>query len=154
MDPIQTIGTTTQELLSHLKITAKVAVSEVPEEDAKSTYLVEITGDNLGALIGYHGETLNYFQQILSLIVNGKTEEWQRVVVDINEWRLQRKESIKNLVEQAITKLKNTNQSQVLPPMSPFERRVVHTIVAEHPEIESHSEGEGVGRQVILELKK
>ncbi|MDQ3098345.1 MAG: KH domain-containing protein [bacterium] len=154
MDTIQIIGTSTQELLAQLKIPAKVAVSEFKDDDDKTGYNVEISGDELGVLIGYHGETLNHLQQILSLIVNNKLEEWVRVIVDIDGWRLQRKEAIAILVQQAVLKVRNSSQSQVLPPMSAHERRIVHTEIIKHEDMTSHSEGEGLSRKVIIEQKK
>lgn len=154
MDNIQIIGTSTQELLARLKIQAKVAVSEFIDDNDKTGYNVEITGEDLGVLIGYHGETLNHLQQILTLIVNSKLEEWVRVIVDVDGWRDQRKEAIISLLQQAVQKVKTTGQSQVLPPMSAHERRIIHTEVINYEDITSHSEGEGLSRKVIIERKK
>jgi spoIIIJ-associated protein len=154
MDTIQIIGTSTQELLAQLKIPAKVAVSEFKDDDDKTGYNVEISGDELGVLIGYHGETLNHLQQILSLIVNNKLEEWVRIIVDIDGWRQQRKEAISVLVQQAVQKVRTSGQSQVLPPMSAHERRIVHTEIIKHDDMTSHSEGEGLSRKVIIEQKR
>ncbi len=154
MDTIQIIGTSTQELLAQLKIPAKVAVSEFKDDSENTGYNVEISGEDLGVLIGYHGETLTHLQQILSLIVNKKLEEWVRVIVDIDGWRQQRKEAISSLVLQAVQKIRSSGQSQVLPPMSAHERRVVHTEITKYEDITSHSEGEGISRKVILERKK
>lgn len=154
MDNIQIIGTTTQELLGHLKITAKVAVSEVTDELDSKFFNVEVSGEDLGALIGYHGETLNHFQHILSLAVNNKLEERVRILVDIDGWRAQRKETLENMATQAIQKVRATGHSQVLPPMSAYERRVIHAIVSQEPDITSHSEGEDASRKVIIEIAK
>jgi spoIIIJ-associated protein len=153
MDTVQIIGTSTQELLSHLKITAKVAVTEITEDETQ-LYTVEISGNDLGILIGYHGETLNQFQQILSLIVNNKLPEWTKIIVDINGWREERKETIENMARQAITRVKGTGQSQHLPTLSAYERRIVHSLVSEDSEVSSHSEGEGPNRKLIISLKQ
>jgi len=154
MDIIQTIGTTTQELLGHLKIIAKVAVSESTDETSNVYYNIEISGEGLGALIGYHGETLNHFQHILSLAANNKLENRVKVLVDIDGWRAQRKETLENLARQSIQKVKSTGYSQVLPPMSAYERRVIHSIVSEDVSVTSHSEGEDASRKVIIETAK
>ncbi len=154
MDIIQTIGTTTQELLGHLKIPAKVAVSENTDETEIKYYMVEISGEDLGALIGYHGETLNHFQHILSLSINNKLEDRIKIIVDIDGWRAQRKETLENMAQQAILKVRNTGTAQVLPPMSAYERRVIHSLIGLESDIASHSEGEDASRKVIIELKK
>jgi spoIIIJ-associated protein len=154
MDNIQIIGTTTQELLGHLKIKAKVAVSESTDETDNNYYNIEISGEDLGALIGYHGETLNHFQHILSLAVNNKLEERVKILVDIDGWRAQRRETLENMAKSAVQKVKSTGHAQVLPPMSAYERRVIHAIVSEDPEVTSHSEGEDAARKVIIETAK
>jgi spoIIIJ-associated protein len=154
MDNIQTIGKTTQELLSYLKITAKVAVSESKDDQEQSIYTVEISGEDLGILIGYHGETLNHLQHILSLAINNKLENRIKIIVDVDGWRNERKEAITTMAKNAIAKLRSTKLSQVLPPMSAYERRIIHTIVTENDDIESHSEGEDFARKVIIEMKK
>jgi len=153
MDNIQIIGTTTQELLSYLKIKAKVAVSEVKDSEDQSIFNVEIHGEDLGILIGYHGETLNHLQHILSLAVNNKLENRLKIVVDVDGWRNERKEIITNMAKGAISKVRTTGLSQVLPPMSAYERRIVHTIISEQDDVQSHSEGEDIARKVIIEKK-
>ncbi len=154
MDTVQIIGTSTQELLAHLKIPAKVAVSEFKDDNDKTGYNVEISGEDLGVLIGYHGETLSHLQQVLALVVNNKLEEWVRIIVDIDGWRQQRKEAISSLVQQAVQKVRSSGQSQVLPPMSAHERRIVHTEIINYDDMTSHSEGEGLSRKVIIERKR
>lgn len=151
-ETIQTIGTSTQELLALLKIIAKVAVSTETEEDT-TIYKVEITGDNLGILIGYHGETLNQLQQILSLVINKKLGTWVKIVIDVNGWREERKQAITNMATQAISRARQSGQSQVLPTLSAYERRIVHSLVSENDDVDSHSEGEGVNRKLIIHLK-
>lgn len=153
MDNIQIIGTTTQELLSHLKIKAKVAVSEEKDDQEQTIYNIEINGEDLGVLIGYHGETLNHLQHILSLAINNKLEGRVRIVVDVDGWRNERKEAIVNMAKNAISKVRTTGLAQVLPPMSAYERRIIHSIVSQETDIQSHSEGEDFARKVIIEKK-
>jgi spoIIIJ-associated protein len=154
MDNIQIIGKTTQELLGYLKISAKVAVSENKDETETPYFMVEISGDELGALIGYHGETLNHFQHILSLAINNKLTDRIKILVDIDGWRAQRRESLESMAHQAIQKVKTTGNAQVLPPMSAYERRIIHSIISSETDVTSHSEGEDAARKVIIELKK
>lgn len=115
---------------------------------------VTIEGDNLGALIGYHGETLESLQLILSLMLNRslKEQDWRRVVVDVGGWREERKETLKNMVEKAASEISQSGEGRVsLPPMSASQRRDVHVIVSESfPEYSTVSEGEEPYRKVFL----
>ncbi len=154
MDNIKLIGTTTQEFLGQLKIKAQVAVSESKDENNDIFYNVEISGDEMGSLIGYHGETLNHFQHILSLAINNKLENRVRIIVDIDGWRAQRKETLEGMTKQAIQKVRATGNAQVMPPMSAYERRIIHAIISREDGITSHSEGENEARKVIIEKEK
>lgn len=152
---VETIGTSTQELLSKLKITAQVAVQPIVEEeselsDEKSSYLVEISGENLGALIGYHGETLNNLQIILSLVINQKLEDKIRIIIDIDGWRKERQKTIESLVQNTISKVRTTGQTIPLPPMNPYERRIVHKLIGQETDIKSFSQGEGMHRATYI----
>ena len=142
-----------QKLIREIGLKAAI---EVKEEDG--VVRVGIVGDELGALIGYHGETLESLQHIVGLVLNQKLKsegEWKRVVVDIGNWRAERNEALKNLVKRATEELQNKNVEKVtLGVMSPSQRREVHVIVSEdYPEITSQSEGEEPNRRVVLSLK-
>ncbi len=143
----------TVDLLKKIGIEAEVTVSETPE-----AVNVSIAGENLGALIGYHGETLESLQLILSLMLNHelKEGEWKRVVVDIGNWRAERLSTLENMVEQAVSDLKKDRLQRVnLPPMSPAQRREVHVIVTDkYPDLATESEGDEPHRRVVLFVKQ
>jgi len=143
---------TAGEIIKHIGLDAKISV-----EKEKNSFSVEIEGENLGALIGYHGENLNSFQLILSLVVNRKLGEgnWQRVVVDVGNWRSERSQILKEMVERAIEQMKESGQEQIsLPSMNPSERREIHILVSEQfPDYESFSKGEGAERRIFLKKK-
>jgi spoIIIJ-associated protein len=127
--------------------------AETKVKEADQTIEVSIKGENMGALIGYHGETLESLQLILSLMLNKKENgEWKRIVVDIGNWRSERQEALKEMIGRAVSELKNSQLEQVaLPAMSSSQRRLAHLIVSEDfPEIVSQSEGEEPNRRVIL----
>ena len=101
----------------------KVDVSVMPEEDSVK---VQLETDNPGILIGYHGETLASFQQILAMIVYRQTGEWVRVLVNVGDYRERRQETLERMALSAAQKAKFSGESQVLPSMSSAERRLVH----------------------------
>ena len=149
---IQIIGTTTQELLGRMSITAKVGVSQETDEKKEIYYKIEIEGEDLGVIIGYHGERLLQLQYILNVIMNKKLQIRVKIIIDINKWREQRKEALEKLAKHAIQKLYSTKNVQVLPAMSAYERKIIHMIVANEKNIKSHSEGENENRKVIIEF--
>ena len=137
------------ELVGKIGVKADIEVQE-SEESLK----VKISGENLGALIGYHGQTLESLQLILSLMINNKKNEseWTRVVVDIGSYREERENTLKEMVDRAIEDLEvNGKKEVVLPPMNPSERRAAHVIVSEnYPEMQTLSEGEEPYRRIKL----
>lgn len=125
------------------------------KQDEEKNILIEASGENLGILIGYHGETLEALQLLLGIIINNelKSEDWHRVLLDVGGWRDERQEALKNLVSKALARVKETRQVVDLPPMPASQRRFVHTLLSEEPEIEAHSELEGPDRHIVVSYK-
>jgi len=118
------------------------------------TYTVALpAGDHSALLIGYHGETLNSLQTLLGLLVYRKLNEVLPLVVDIDNYRKERIEKLKSLTVRTCDKARFLNLPQNLPPMSAFERRLVHLFVSEIPDMKSESTGEGRDRQVVISPK-
>ena len=136
-----------KKLLALLKVKAELAVSEDKENEAIA---VQLTTDEPGILIGYHGETLSSFQLILSLIVNQKLEAWTRILVNVNDYRQKREESLKMIALNAAQKVKFSGEDVVLTNLSPAERRIIHLSLADHPDVTSVSEGQGTERRLVV----
>lgn len=141
-----------EELIKKIGVEADIDVTEEDE-----VIKVQIKGENLGALIGYHGQTLESLQLLLSLMVNRQEDkkEWKRLIVDIGDYRAERENTLKEIVNRAVEDLEvNGKKETVLPPMNPSERRTAHIIVSEnYPDLETISEGEEPYRRIKL-LKK
>jgi len=137
----------TEELLSKLGVQAKIGVSE--QDDAIH---IEIEGDDLGILIGFHGENLEAVQLIISLMINKKLEgeEWLPVNLDVGGWRKERAEVLKSMISKAELELKENKSSVELPPMSASQRRMVHVMLADYEGITSESTGEEPNRKVVI----
>jgi spoIIIJ-associated protein len=136
------------ELLNRLGVKAGVKVGEEDE-----TIKINIEGDNLGILIGRHGVTLRTLQLIVSMMVGKQLGEWQRVVVDINGWRLRRQEQLERMATRAAEEVVLTNEERTLPPMSAFERRIIHLVLASDPKVMTESVGEEPDRYVTIKPK-
>jgi len=138
------------ELLAQLKTGAKVTLSE----DKEGTVQVQLETEDPGALIGFHGETLASLQLILGMMVYRQTGQWTRVLVNVNDYREKRQESLERMALSAAQKVKFSGEAQALPPMSPAERRIIHLALAGDPEVATESEGEDYHRRVVIKPKK
>lgn len=141
-----TIEKIAQELLEHLEVEAEVKVVQDKEE----LVTVFIKTEEPGVLIGYHGQTLDAIQLLLLMMAYRQLGEWTRILVEVNDYRQKRKESLERLALSLAQRAKFSGESQVLPPMSSFERRVIHLALAEDPEVETVSEGEEPERRVVV----
>ena len=120
---------------------------------ADETYLVDLVGENLGILIGRRGETLDALQYRTSLQVNKGREGYIRVTLDTENYRAKREDSLRRLAQRMANRAVKTGRRVVLEPMNPYERRVLHTALQNHPAVTTHSEGEEPNRRVVIMLK-
>jgi len=141
-----------QDFFAKLAVKAEI---EVEDKDEGSLSVVLI-GEDLGLLIGYHGETLESLQLLLSLIINKQfgEEEWLAVSLDVGGWRAERQETLKKLAEEATARVKETGRPVHLSPMSSSQRRFVHLYLQNFPELESHSEDDGSARHIVVASKE
>ena len=137
----------TLEFLQKLGQEAEVVVEENKKDE---TVKVKIKTDDPTRLIGFHGRTLSSFQLILGLMVYRLLEKWQRVVVDVNGYREKQNERLRQMALNTAQRVKFSGQPEALPPMSPFERRIVHLALAEFSGVQTDSEGEGDRRHVVI----
>lgn len=137
------------KIITDIGLKAELEVSE-----EKDQIVVNINGENLGALIGFHGETLESLQLLTTLVLNRKlqSEDWKRVIVDIGNWRVERTNNLKTMIENAVKEIKEQKLEKLtLPTMSASQRREVHLIVSENfPDYGSESEGEEPYRRTVL----
>lgn len=116
-------------------------------------FLINLKTPEPGVLIGYHGQTLAALQQIITLMAFKKFNQWIKILVDVEDYREKRKESLEQMAQGVVERVKSSGQDQPLPPMSSFERRIIHMFLADQPEVESVSEGEGDQRHIVIKPK-
>ena len=121
------------------------------EDDCLS---VDLSGDDMGVLIGKRGQTLDSIQYLTSLVVNKGKAAYVRVKVDTENYRERRKATLENLARNIAFKVKKTRRSIYLEPMNPYERRIIHSALQNDPYVTTHSEGEEPLRKVVVTLKK
>lgn len=118
--------------------------------DEENTLNVDVSGDNMGMLIGRRGQTLDAVQYLVSLVVNRYSDEYIKVKVDTENYRQRRKESLENYAKSMASRAKKSGRKVILEPMNPFERRIIHSILQNDRYIETHSEGDEPNRQVVI----
>ena len=115
---------------------------------------IELSGDDMGILIGKRGATLDSLQYLASLVANKESEEYIRVKIDTENYRERRKQTLENLAKNMAFKVKRTKRSVSLEPMNPYERRVIHSALQNDKFVTTHSEGEEPYRHVVVTMKK
>lgn len=115
---------------------------------------IDLSGDDMGVLIGKRGQTLDSLQYLTSLALNRHTDEYVKVKLDTEDYRKRRKETLENLAKNIAYKVKRTKRPVSLEPMNPFERRVIHSTLQNDKYVSTHSEGEEPHRHVVVTLKK
>lgn len=131
----------------------EVAIDVKYNEEEKNLD-VDLSGDDMGMLIGKRGATLDSLQYLVSLVVNKNSEDYIRVKVDTENYRERRKETLENLAKNIAYKVKRTKRPVSLEPMNPYERRIIHSALQNDKYVTTHSEGEDPFRRVIVSLKK
>lgn len=115
---------------------------------------IDLSGDDMGVLIGKRGQTLDSLQYLVSLVVNKESDDYIRVKVDTENYRERRKETLENLAKNVAYKVKRTRRPVSLEPMNPYERRIIHSALQNDKYVTTHSEGEEPFRKVVVTLKK
>lgn len=120
--------------------------------DVDGGFCITVDGEGMGAVIGRRGETLDAIQYLASLCYNNEEEGFVRVVVDTNNYRAKREDTLTALALRMANQAKKSGRNQALEPMNPYERRVIHTAVQDVEGVTSWSVGDSKGRRVIIGL--
>ena len=131
----------------------EVTIDIKKAEDDK-VYEVELSGKEMGLLIGKRGQTLDSLQYLTNLAVNKHSDGYIKVKLDTEDYRQRIKDTLENLAKNIAYKVKRTKRPVSLEPMNPFERRVIHSALQGDRYVETHSEGEEPFRHVVVTLKK
>lgn len=116
--------------------------------------ILKLHGVDMGILIGKHGQTLDSLQYLTNLVANKNSENRVHIVIDVENYRERRSETLTRLAKRLADKVKKSGERVVLEPMNPHERKIIHTALQNDSRITTLSEGSEPYRKVVIELKK
>ncbi len=152
---METIKDTLQNVLEKMGIEATVgyqegeAISGEEKESIPSVFNIE--GDELGILIGRKGQTLSCLQYIVKIITANKIQgSLPSIVIDVNGYKQKRQQVLIELAERVAEQVENSGKSCTLEPMLPYERRIIHMALSDHPGVSTESVGYGEDRKVSV----
>jgi spoIIIJ-associated protein len=126
-----------------------IDVSETPE-----SIVADVAGDDLGILIGRHGQTIDALQYLAAIVVNGHRQSRRQIVIDAEGYRERRESSLTALADRTAQKVTRNATPIELKPMTAAERKIIHLRLKDHPRVETVSEGVEPYRKVIISLKR
>lgn len=124
----------------------------INKNDGSVTF--RLHGDDMGILIGKHGQTLDSLQYLTNLVANKNSNERVRVIIDVEDYRDRRIETLNRLAARLADKVKRTGERVALEPMNPHERKIIHMALQGDRRVTTLSEGDEPYRHVVIELKK
>ncbi len=149
IDPVEEAKQFLEQVFKAMHVT--VMMEKMSHDDH---VLLNLRGDDLGVLIGKHGQTLDALQYLTNLAANRDANERSRIILDVEDYRKRRAETLSRLAMRLADKVKRRGERVVLEPMSPQERKIIHMALQNDNRIVTYSEGEEPYRKVVITLKK
>lgn len=134
-----------REMLVNMGITAQVEFFK-----RSDNITLNISGKDLGMLIGKRGQTLDAIQYLVNLAVNKNQVEKERIIIDVEGYRRRREETLRRLALKVAEKVKREHRKEVLEPMTPHERRIIHSTLQGFKDVYTYSEGVDPYRHIII----
>ncbi len=151
----QAVEERTKEFLEKLFHAMKVDVNiDLKYNESTKNMDIDLSGADMGILIGKRGQTLDSLQYLTSLYVNKESDSYIRVKMDTENYRERRKETLEHLAKNIAYKVKRTRKPVSLEPMNPYERRIIHSALQNDRYVYTKSEGEEPYRKVVIMLKR
>jgi len=141
-----------EDLLARMGLAARVAVRPVPPSTGGelAAPILDVSGEDLGLLIGWRGETLRALQTILNLMMGDAQRDERPVIVDVERYRARREDQVRDLALRMADRVRRSGQRHTLDPMHGYERRVIHMTLNPDAGIRTESVGREPARRVII----
>ena len=146
---IETAEKFLQDIFKQMNLTVKIEISE-----SEGCQMLNLCGENLGILIGKHGQTLDALQYLVNLAANRNENQRVRFILDVENYRSRRSETLKNLSKTLAERAIRLNQDVRLEPMNRHERKVIHTSLQDNENVTTYSLGEEPNRYIVISPKK
>lgn len=127
---------------------------DITFDDDENSVNIDLSGDNMGVLIGKRGQTLDSIQYLTSLVINKNSDKYVRIKLDTENYRKRRKETLESLAKNIAYKVKRSRRPVSLEPMNPYERRIIHSALQSDKFVSTRSEGEEPFRHVVVYLER
>ena len=131
-----------------------VVKTDAEYDDKERMLSIDLSGDEMGVLIGKRGQTLDALQYLASLVANREAGEYIHVKLDTEDYRARRKATLENLAKNIAFKAKRSRRPVSLEPMNPYERRIIHSALQGDKYVTTHSEGDEPNRRVVVSPKR
>lgn len=150
-DYIDEVRTFLRKVFEDMNLVIEIKIKEIGND-----LFVNLFGKNIGLLIGYRGETLDSLQYLVNLVANKNHADgkYKRVILDTENYRAKREETLKRLALKISKRVKEEKSPFKLEPMNPYERRVIHSALQNDKYVRTYSEGEEPHRRVVVELDR
>ncbi|GIP40644.1 DNA-binding protein [Paenibacillus sp. J31TS4] len=128
----------------------EVELNRQMEEDG---LLFNLSGPEIGILIGRRGQTLDALQYLVNIVANRQSDRHVRIMIDAEQFRSRRKQTLEELSMRIASKVVRTKQDVVLEPMTSLDRKIIHAKLQDHPHVRTYSQGDEPNRKVVVSLK-
>lgn len=145
-DPVSVANIFLKEVFVSMGLAVDIKINL---KDSKHMY-IDLSGEEIGVLIGKRGQTLDSLQYLVNLVVNKGEASYISVTIDTENYRQRRRDTLESLARSLAKKVKTTHKSVVLEPMNPYERRIIHSVLQNDKFVNTHSEGEEPFRYVVI----
>lgn len=137
------------DVFSKMNLDVKIDCEEKADE-----LFINLSGDQMGILIGRRGETLDALQYLTRLVINKGENDYLRVTLDTENYRSKREQTLIKLADKLASKVLRTKRSVALEPMNPFERKIIHAALQGNKNLNTYSVGEEPHRKIIIAYAK
>ena len=145
---------TLERMLDLLEFPNVVTIRDIERDRGTTNIHLDVTGEDVGLLIGRHGETLASLQFILNACLGKELARNSRVIVDVEHYRDRREQSLRGIALRAADRVRRERRALTLQPMPPNERRIIHLTLQTSPWVTTESTGEGPERRVVISPKQ
>lgn len=147
---IDTVISFVDMILADMKLSANAKLVKSDKEDV----YIEIVGQNLGVIIGHHGEVLDSIQYLANIVCENEKSDDRRIHIDVENYRARREETLNKLADRMAKKALASGRSVTLEPMNPYERRIIHSRIQNIEGVTTRSVGTDLGRKVVIYPEK